>query len=76
MYFGYDAVGNKTSFTDGRGKVTYYSYTNRNQLEEIAYPDSTSQTYSYDATGQVATKTDGRAFLPRIPTTRQAMPPM
>jgi RHS repeat-associated protein len=60
VYFGYDAVGNKTSFTDGRGKVTYYSYTNRNQLEEIAYPDSTSQTYSYDANGQVATKTDGR----------------
>ncbi|GAB4468716.1 MAG: hypothetical protein OHK0029_41170 [Armatimonadaceae bacterium] len=58
--FGYDNVGNRTSFTDGRSKVTTYTYTNRHELASITYPDSTSEAYTYNAVGQLASRRDGR----------------
>jgi RHS repeat-associated protein len=55
--YGYDNGGRKTSFTDGRNKVTYYTYNVRNELTEIDYPDSTSDTWTYNDNGDIATKT-------------------
>lgn len=44
----YDAVGNRTQRTDYNGAVTNYTFDDLNRLSTIAYPDSTSATYSYD----------------------------
>jgi YD repeat-containing protein len=55
--FGYDDADNKTSFTDGRGKVTTYAYNARNEMTSISYPDSTSESYAYLADGKLYTKT-------------------
>lgn len=45
----YDAVGNRTQRTDYNGAVTNYTFDDLNRLTNIAYPDSTSATYAYNA---------------------------
>ena len=50
-----DAQGNATSFTwqpQAQGGFTFYN------LAKIAYPDGTSETFSYDSSGNVLTATD------------------
>ncbi len=63
--FGYDANGQRTRFTDGRGNAWTYGYTPWGQQQSVTAPatstytsaaDSTT-TYAYDADGQLATAT-------------------
>ncbi|WP_030683868.1 RHS repeat-associated core domain-containing protein, partial [Streptomyces cellulosae] len=63
--FGYDAAGNRTRFTDGRGNSWRYTYTPWGQQEKITEPttarytsaaDSTT-TFAYDADGQMTSAT-------------------
>ncbi|WP_030683535.1 RHS repeat-associated core domain-containing protein, partial [Streptomyces cellulosae] len=63
--FGYDAAGNRTRFTDGRGNSWRYTYTPWGQQEKVIAPttaqytsaaDSTT-TFAYDADGQLTTAT-------------------
>jgi RHS repeat-associated protein len=61
--YAYNAAGQKTSFTDGRGKVTTYSYNSDGLPSGITYPDSTGSTVTYNEDGQVATSTDGRGVV-------------
>ncbi|MGW2696099.1 LamG-like jellyroll fold domain-containing protein [Streptomyces sp. NPDC001296] len=68
--FGYDAAGNGTRFTDGRGNSTYYTYNVWNLPESTIEPAVTTSTYNYtgaaDSTSTTAYDADGR------PTTRTA----
>ncbi|MER7955938.1 LamG-like jellyroll fold domain-containing protein [Streptomyces sp. NPDC096030] len=58
--FGYDAVGNRTRLTDGRGHSTHYTFTPWNLPESTVepatdtHPEAGSRTWStvYDAAGQ------------------------
>ena len=55
-----DAQGNTTSFTyqaQVQGSFTFYN------LAKIAYPDSTSETFTYDGSGNVLTATDRAAKM-------------
>jgi RHS repeat-associated protein len=51
--------------TDGNGRYTTYSYTNRYQLSSATYPVSagvnTSESWTYNANGDVATHVDGKS---------------
>ena len=52
--YAYDATGQKgllSTKTDGNSHVTTYSYTNRNQPYITTYPDSTTESWSYDNAG-------------------------
>ena len=40
-----------------------YNYDNRNRLEEITYPDSSTASYDYDAAGNLLTATNNNASL-------------
>ncbi|MFG1993930.1 LamG-like jellyroll fold domain-containing protein [Actinoplanes sp. NPDC048988] len=61
--FGYDALGNRTRFTNGRGNAFYTTYNAMNLAESVIepptarYPDPADRTFTraYDAAGQVAT---------------------
>jgi RHS repeat-associated protein len=54
--FGHDKVGNLTSVSDTTGKTTY-SYSARNQVLTITYPDGNSVAFTYDRTGNMSTIT-------------------
>lgn len=49
----YDAVGNRTQRTDFNGAITNYTFDDLNRLSNIAFPDSTSATYGYDAVSRL-----------------------
>jgi YD repeat-containing protein len=50
-----------TDYVHGRAwQVTTYAYMARNQMSGITYADSTTDAWTYDANGALATKTDGR----------------
>ena len=49
--FGYDAAGNGTRYTDGRGNSTYYTYNAWNLPESTIEPSVTTSTYSYTTAG-------------------------
>jgi RHS repeat-associated protein len=53
----YDAAGNRTVFTDGEAHDTDYTFNLRDELTRIDYPDSTYETFTYNATGDLSTKT-------------------
>jgi RHS repeat-associated protein len=55
----YDAVGNITSVTDGRGTTTL-QYDVNNRLIKKTYPDGSSVSFTYTATGLEATSTDAQ----------------
>jgi RHS repeat-associated protein len=57
-YFVYDTAGNRTQRTDYNGAVTNYTSDVLNRLTTISYPDSTSETYGYDALSQLTTATN------------------
>ncbi|MEU0937028.1 LamG-like jellyroll fold domain-containing protein [Embleya sp. NPDC005971] len=58
--FGYDAMGNRTRFTDGKGNSTVYTHTAWDQPESVIEPATTAHpnpadrtwTTTYDAVGQ------------------------
>jgi RHS repeat-associated protein len=58
----YDDAGNITSFTDGNGNTTSYTY-NLFGITCITYPDSTTETFSYDSIGHVIQRTDPQGLL-------------
>ena len=61
----FDATGKKgllSSTTDGSSHTITYSYTARDQKSSVSYPDSTSESWTYDANGAVASHTDGRGY--------------
>ncbi len=57
----YDANGNVTSSTDGKGVVTNYSYDAANEPTTTTRPDSTTLVNAYWADGSLKSQTDGRA---------------
>jgi RHS repeat-associated protein len=62
--YSYDATGKKgllSSKTDGNAHTTYYSFTSRNQPSNTTYPDSTTESWTYNNDGSVATHVDGNA---------------
>jgi RHS repeat-associated protein len=54
----YDSLGDVTSSTDANGNSTYYTYGSLFGVTQITYPDSTMETFSYDAVGNLIQKTD------------------
>ncbi len=56
----YDADGNVLSTTDFNGNTIHFVYDVANRLVAKDYPDDTSVTYTYTATGQPAAVTDAR----------------
>ena len=62
--YAYDAsgqVGLLSTKTDGNGHVTHFYYTSRNQPSSAAYPDSTTESWSYNNDGTVASHVDGNS---------------
>ena len=62
--YAYDASGQKgllSTKSDGNSHVTSYSYTGRNQPYITTYPDSTTESWTYNNDGSVATHVDGNA---------------
>jgi RHS repeat-associated protein len=53
MSYVYDANGNRTQRTDYNGAVTNYTFDDLNRLTNVAYPDLTTATLSYDAISRV-----------------------
>ena len=60
-FYGYDANGNQTSFTDSLGRVTTSVYDVLNRQMQVVYPDGTQTETAYDADGRkvAATNQDG-----------------
>ncbi|WP_424643464.1 LamG-like jellyroll fold domain-containing protein [Embleya sp. AB8] len=62
--FGYDGMGNRTRFTDGKGNSTIYTHTSWDQPESVIEPATTAHpnladrtwTTTYDATGQATSQ--------------------
>ena len=47
---------------NANGKVTTYTYTPRNQLETVTYPNNTTERWGYDENGSVQTHTDANGY--------------
>lgn len=59
--YGYDAVGNLTSFTDAAGKQTVFEYISAGMLSKIYYPADPVNPFvwnQYDPVGKILTQTD------------------
>ncbi|MBU7026559.1 MAG: RHS repeat protein [Theionarchaea archaeon] len=54
----HDSVGNLTSFTDARGNTTLYLYDSLFGVTQVTYPDLTTKTCTYDASGSILSRTD------------------
>ncbi len=60
----WDGYGRLQSVTDGRGVTTTYTYTGVDQIDTIAYSDTTpSISYTYNNSSQVQTRTDGNGTV-------------
>ncbi|WP_241762332.1 hypothetical protein [Anoxybacillus flavithermus] len=58
----YDAIGNQTSVTDGKGKTTSYEYNNNNQLTKVTDPNGNVTTYGYDGAGNRTSVTNAKNY--------------
>ena len=61
----YDGTGQKgllSYTTDGNGHTTYYSYDSLNRKTSVSYPDSTSESWGYDAASNITSHTDGNGY--------------
>ena len=56
----YDDLNNNRTETDFNGESTTYRYDQRNRLVKVDYTDDADVSYTYTATGQVHSITDGR----------------
>jgi RHS repeat-associated protein len=56
--FSYDAESNLVGSTDAKGQMTSYTYDPLNRVDSIAYHDTTSVKYTYNAVGQRTSMTD------------------
>jgi RHS repeat-associated protein len=54
--YAFDRVGNRTSWTNARNQTTAYSFNEMNRLSQIAYPDGTLATMTYDLEGRELTR--------------------
>jgi YD repeat-containing protein len=54
----YDTGGNLTSVTNAQGNTTLYRYDSLFGVTQVMYPDSTSETCTYDASGSVFQRTN------------------
>ncbi len=63
--FEYDANGNETVITDGRGNTTQYAYDERDFLVSRTDPVGNQETYQYDANGNITfkVKRDGQPIF-------------
>ena len=59
--FGYDGQDNLTSVTDPRSLVTEYPRNGLGATTSLASPDTGPASYTYDAAGNVKTRTDSQA---------------
>jgi len=57
-YFGYDPNGNRNQITDANGKVTKYTYSERNLLASVIDAKNAITAYVYDNNGNLQTITD------------------
>jgi RHS repeat-associated protein len=57
-FFGYDAVGNRTSVTDANSHTTSYTYDAAGRVLTVTAPDGGVTNYSYDGNGNALTRTD------------------
>jgi RHS repeat-associated protein len=56
--YGYDAANRLTTVTDWAGRVTAYGYDSDSHVISIQRPDRTTETFTYDAAGQVTGSVD------------------
>lgn len=61
LQYGYDAVGNRTSFTDARNYKTQYAYDANNNLTSVTDPLSKVTHYNYDPLNKQVTIRDARS---------------
>jgi RHS repeat-associated protein len=61
--FGYDAVGNQTSVTNGKGKTTSYEYNANNQLTKVTDPNGNVTTYGYDGVGNRTSVKNAKNYI-------------
>ncbi|MBV8278127.1 MAG: hypothetical protein JO170_23095, partial [Verrucomicrobia bacterium] len=54
--FTYDSVGRVETYTDVNGFTRTYSYDNLDRITQVLYPDSTTETYTYQALSLVESK--------------------
>ncbi|MGW6199354.1 hypothetical protein ACWF0M_24610 [Kribbella sp. NPDC055110] len=73
--YGYDAAGNRTRYTDGRGNSTTYTVNTLGLPEKVIEPSTTSHpaltdrtwTASYDAAGNAVSLLSPRGVQRRLP---------
>jgi RHS repeat-associated protein len=62
VVYTFDGIGQKgllSSITDGNNHTSSFTYTVRNEKASASYPDSTGESWTYDACSNLATHTDG-----------------
>ncbi len=59
----YDEEDNMIIKEDDLGRITHYAYNNVNQLIRVDYPDSSSDVYTYDLSGNLLTATNANAVV-------------
>ena len=57
---GYDKLGEQTTFTDGRSKLTSTTYDALNRVASVTNPENQALNYTYDTNDVLASQTDGR----------------
>ncbi len=63
--WGYDGLGVKTSRTDALNRQTTYTLDNWERVTTITYPDTSTQTFSYDPDNNLTQFTDATGTTPR-----------
>lgn len=70
--YGFDCVGNRTSFTDRFGQITVYDFDDFNRIKKITYPKVCDEegkeieptaSYTYDIFDNILTDTDAKGYV-------------
>jgi RHS repeat-associated protein len=63
--YGYDVMSNLISLTDARSKVTTFEYDTSNRVKKVIWPGGGTvfETFTYDAAGRLATKTNRKSVV-------------
>ena len=62
----YDDEGLVLSSTDGNGNISFYKYTDRDELEQIISPQGRTSQYFYDENGLSTTTIDANGYTTRM----------